>query len=82
MLLAAGGLGALQAASIVSGFPFAIVILIMMYSLLRGLSRDRLILYRQQQWFITEESAEHNSANEFRDEDLLTGPPDLAKPDD
>ena len=82
VLLAAGGLGALQAASIVSGFPFAIVILIMMYSLLRGLSRDRLILYRQQQWFITEESAEHNSANEFRDEDLLTGPPDLAKPDD
>ena len=51
----------------------------MMYSLLRGLSRDRLILYRNQQWFITEESAEHNSANEFRDEALLTGPPDLKK---
>ena len=80
VLLAAGGLGALQAASIVSGFPFAIVIVIMMYSLLRGLSRDRLILYRNQQWFITEESAEHNSANEFRDEDLLTGPPDFEKP--
>lgn len=47
----------------------------MMYSLLRGLSRDYLILYRQQQWFITEESAEHNSANEFPDEDLLKGPP-------
>ena len=80
VLLAAGGLGALQAASIVSGFPFAVVILIMLYSLLRGLSRDRLILYRNQQWFITEESAEHNSANEFRDEDLLTGPPDIEKP--
>ena len=79
VLLAAGGLGALQAASIVSGFPFAIVIVIMMYSLLRGLSRDHLILYRNQQWFITEESAEHNSANEFRDEDLLTGPPDIEK---
>ena len=77
VLLAAGGLGALQAASIVSGFPFAIVILVMMYSLLRGLSRDHLILYRQQQWFTTEESAEHNSANEFRDEDLLAGPPDI-----
>ncbi|MGO1283250.1 MAG: BCCT family transporter [Psychrobacter sp.] len=77
VLLAAGGLQALQAASIVSGFPFAIVIVIMMYSLLRGLSRDRLILYRNQQWFVTEESAEHNSANEFRDEELLTGPPDL-----
>ncbi|MGP4713269.1 MULTISPECIES: BCCT family transporter [unclassified Psychrobacter] len=79
VLLAAGGLGALQAASIVSGFPFAIVILIMMYSLLRGLSRDRLILYRNQQWFITEESAEHNSANEFRDEELLDGPPPIDK---
>ncbi len=77
VLLAAGGLGALQAASIVSGFPFAVVILVMMYSLLRGLSRDDLILYRQQQWFTTEESAEHNSANEFRDEDLLEGPPDI-----
>ena len=77
VLLAAGGLGALQAASIVSGFPFAVVILVMMYSLLRGLSRDHLILYRQQQWFTTEESAEHNSANEFRDEDLLEGPPDI-----
>lgn len=82
VLLAAGGLGALQAASIVSGFPFAVVIVIMMYSLLRGLSRDRLILYRNQQWFITEESAEHNSANEFRDEELLTGPPSLKSTDD
>ena len=81
ILLAAGGLSALQAASIVSGFPFAIVIVIMMYSLLRGLSRDRLVLYRNQQWFDTEESAEHNSANEFRDEELLEGPPDLQKDD-
>lgn len=82
VLLAAGGLSALQAASIVSGFPFAVVIVIMMYSLLRGLSRDRLILYRNQQWFITEESAEHNSANEFRDEALLTGPPSIKKIDE
>ncbi len=80
VLLAAGGLGALQAASIVSGLPFAVVILVMMYSLLRGLSRDRLILYRNQQWFITEESAEHNSANEFVDEGLLKGPPIAQKP--
>lgn len=82
VLLAAGGLGALQAASIVSGFPFAIVIVIMLYSLLRGLSRDRLILYRNQQWFITEESAEHNSANEFVDEHLLKGPPNLEEPNE
>ena len=81
VLLAAGGLSALQAASIVSGFPFAIVIVVMLYALMRGLSRDHLILYRNQQWYSTEESAEHNSANEFRDEDLLTGPPDLEKDD-
>ncbi|WP_019673107.1 BCCT family transporter [Psychrobacter lutiphocae] len=78
ILLAAGGLGALQAAAIVAGFPFAIVVLVMMYSLMRGLSRDRLILYRAQQWFITEESAEHNTADEFVDEELLKGPPKIA----
>lgn len=81
ILLAAGGLGALQAAAIVAGFPFAIVIVVMMYALLRGLSRDRLILYRNQKKFITDESAEHNSANEFVDEHLLTGPPKIVSGD-
>ena len=81
ILLAAGGLGALQAAAIVAGLPFALVIFVMMYALLRGLSRDRLILYRAQQHFITEESAEHNSANEFADEHLLKGPPKIVKGD-
>ncbi len=81
ILLAAGGLGALQAAAIVAGLPFALVVFVMMYALLRGLSRDRLILYRAQQYFITEESADHNSANEFVDEHLLKGPPKIAKGD-
>ncbi len=81
ILLAAGGLGALQAAAIVAGLPFALVIFVMMYALLRGLSRDRLILYRAQQYFITEESADHNSANEFTDEHLLKGPPKIMKGD-
>ncbi|MBP2280497.1 choline/glycine/proline betaine transport protein [Psychrobacter sp. PL15] len=81
ILLAAGGLSALQAAAIVAGLPFALVIFVMMYALLRGLSRDRLILYRAQQYFITEESADHNSANEFVDEKLLKGPPKLTKGD-
>ncbi len=81
ILLAAGGLGALQAAAIVAGLPFALVIFVMMYALLRGLSRDRLILYRAQQHFITEESADHNSANEFTDEHLLKGPPKIVKGD-
>ncbi|WP_201609172.1 BCCT family transporter [Psychrobacter immobilis] len=81
ILLAAGGLGALQAAAIVAGLPFALVIFVMMYALLRGMSRDRLILYRNQQRYITDESADHNSANEFVDEELLKGPPKIAKGD-
>lgn len=81
VLLAAGGLEALQAAAIVAGFPFAIVVLVMLYALMRALGRDRLILYRNEQWYITEESAEHNSANEFVDEHLLPGPPKIIKGD-
>lgn len=81
ILLAAGGLDALQAAAIVAGLPFALVIFVMMYALLRGMSRDRLILYRNQQRYITDESANHNSASEFVDEDLLKGPPKIVKGD-
>ncbi|MFB6348062.1 BCCT family transporter [Moraxella marmotae] len=82
VLLAAGGLGALQAAAIVAGLPFALVIFVMMYCLWRGLGRDRLTLYRNSQWYITEESAEHNSHNEMTDEHLLGGPLPLPKSDD
>ncbi|WP_227430715.1 BCCT family transporter [Psychrobacter sp. I-STPA6b] len=81
ILLAAGGLGALQAAAIVAGFPFAIVVLVMMYALLRALGRDRLVLYRNKQRYITDESAEHNSADEFVDEHLLKGPPKIVEGD-
>lgn len=79
VLLVAGGLSALQAVAIIAGFPFAIVVFVMMYCLWRGLTRDRLTLYRNQQWYITAESAEHNSANEFIDEHLLLGPPVVVK---
>ncbi len=81
ILLAAGGLAALQAAAIVAGLPFAIVIFVMMYALWRGLGRDRLILYRAQQRYITAESVDHNTANEFVDEELLPGPPKIVKGD-
>lgn len=81
VLLVAGGLSALQAVAIIAGFPFAIVVFVMMYCLWRGLTRDRLTLYRNQQWYITAESAEHNSANEFIDEHLLLGPPVVVKDD-
>lgn len=82
VLLVAGGLSALQAVAIIAGFPFAIVVFVMMYCLRRGLTRDRLTLYRNQQWYITAESAEHNSANEFIDEHLLLGPPVVVKDKD
>ena len=81
ILLAAGGLAALQAAAIVAGLPFALVIFVMMYSLWRGLGRDRLILYRAQQQFITADSVDHNTADEFVDEDMLKGPPKIVKGD-
>lgn len=81
ILLAAGGLQALQAAAIIAGFPFALVIFVMMVALWRGLGRDKLILYRAEQQFITAESVDHNTANEFVDEQLLKGPPKMTEGD-
>ena len=40
VLLIGGGLGALQAASITTGLPFVILLMIMCYSLQKGLSRE------------------------------------------
>lgn len=40
VLLIGGGLGALQAAAVSSGLPFVIILLIMCYSLQRGLNRE------------------------------------------
>ena len=41
VLLVAGGLGALQTASIASAFPFMLVMLVMCYSLVKGFSQDK-----------------------------------------
>lgn len=79
VLLLAGGLSALQAAAVVAGFPFAFVILVMMYGLMRGLSRDHLVLYRYEQWYETEKEAEANLPKAYVGEDALGGPPELAK---
>ncbi|TVR35632.1 MAG: BCCT family transporter [Balneolaceae bacterium] len=46
VLLIGGGLGALQAGAISTGLPFVIVLLIMCYSLQRGLSREHRDLMR------------------------------------
>jgi choline/glycine/proline betaine transport protein len=48
-LLLGGGLGALQAASISTGLPFAVVLGIMSVSLLRGLENEHLRLVREEQ---------------------------------
>ncbi len=73
VLLVAGGLKALQAAAVVAGFPFAFVLIIMSYSLLRALGRDKLILYRQEQRFRSDEELDANTPSAIKhweDEDL------------
>ncbi|SHJ05445.1 choline/glycine/proline betaine transport protein [Tangfeifania diversioriginum] len=40
VLLVGGGLGALQTAAISTGLPFAIILIILMYSLLKGLKKE------------------------------------------
>jgi choline/glycine/proline betaine transport protein len=79
VLLVAGGLDALQAAAVVAGFPFAFVILIMLYGLVRGLGRDKLVLYRYEQWYRTEKEAEANLPDAYAGESALKGPPELVK---
>lgn len=46
VLLIGGGLGALQTAAIVSGLPFALVLIVMAYSLYRGLKEEQFRLMR------------------------------------
>jgi BCCT family betaine/carnitine transporter len=41
VLLLGGGLGSLQAAAIATGFPFAIVLIVMCWSLVKGLLQVR-----------------------------------------
>ncbi len=82
ILLAAGGLAALQAAAVVAGFPFAFVILVMMWGLLRALGRDHLVLYRYKQWYRTEQEAESNLPSAFVGEHALGGPPPQIQPTD
>jgi len=41
ILLFTGGLGALQSASIVGGFPFMIIMLLMLYCLMKSLFEER-----------------------------------------
>lgn len=49
VLLVGGGLNALQTAVIVTGLPFALILLVMCYSLLKGLKEDLLKLKKREQ---------------------------------
>ncbi|WP_209123695.1 BCCT family transporter [Alkalihalobacillus sp. BA299] len=46
VLLASGGLGALQTASIIAAFPFAILMIFMIFSLIKSLRQEKPILYQ------------------------------------
>ena len=65
VLLLAGGLSALQAAAVVAGFPFAIVILLIVIGLFKALSWDPLMVYRHNQRFRNDEEADHAMPSEL-----------------
>lgn len=68
ILLLAGGLNALQAAAVMAGLPFAVVVFFIVYALYRGLGRDELILYRTKQRYETDAEAHAAMAEETADE--------------
>ncbi len=59
VLLLAGGLSALQAAAVIAGFPFAIVVLLILIGLFKALSWDPLMVYRHNQRYRNDEEADH-----------------------
>ncbi|MGR3624829.1 MAG: BCCT family transporter [Limimaricola sp.] len=67
VLLLAGGLGALQAAAVIAGFPFAVVLALVAWGLVRALRWDDLMVHRHRQRFRSEEEAEHNMGTEAHD---------------
>ena len=59
VLLLAGGLSALQAAAVVAGFPFAIVVLLILVGLIKALRWDPLMVYRHNQRYRNDAEADH-----------------------
>jgi choline/glycine/proline betaine transport protein len=60
ILLLAGGLEALQAAAVVAGFPFAVVLALIMLGLWRALAWDSLMVHRQWQAYESSHEAREN----------------------
>ena len=63
VLLLAGGLSALQAAAVIAGFPFAVVILLIAIGLFRALRWDPLMVHRHNLRYRNDIEAEHNMPN-------------------
>ncbi|WOI56948.1 BCCT family transporter [Palleronia sp. LCG004] len=63
VLLIMGGLDALQAAAVIAGFPFAVVILAIALGLWRALRWDELMVHRHRQRFRNDVEADHNMPN-------------------
>ncbi|PYE86083.1 BCCT family transporter [Pseudoroseicyclus aestuarii] len=80
VLLLAGGLGALQAAAVVAGFPFAIVLVLIGWGLVRALRWDDLMVHRHRMRFRSDSEAEHNMASDVHDEYMNLGPNPAADP--
>ncbi|MCE0506811.1 BCCT family transporter [Roseivivax sp. GX 12232] len=82
VLLLAGGLSALQAAAVVAGFPFAVVVLLILFGLIRALSWDPLMVYRHNKQYRDDDEADHAMPSELPGE--LYGsdptPPPKAQP--
>ncbi|ETX27117.1 BCCT family transporter [Roseivivax isoporae] len=65
VLLLAGGLSALQAAAVVAGFPFAVVVFLILIGLVRALRWDPLMIYRHNQKYRSDAEADHAMPNEL-----------------
>ncbi|WP_245306313.1 BCCT family transporter [Roseovarius aestuariivivens] len=65
VLLLAGGLSALQAAAVIAGFPFAVVIVLILVGLFKALSWDPLMVYRHNQRYRNDAEADHAMPDEL-----------------
>ncbi len=81
VLLLAGGLSALQAAAVVAGFPFAVVVVLITIGLYRALRWDALMVHRHNMRYRNDVEAEHNLPGELpNDGSSVLGEPEAPSP--
>ena len=73
VLLIGGGLTALQTASVTTGLPFAVILLVMVYSIYKGLSEEYQILQSQEFQERVGEIAEDGKEVDTTGGDVVTG---------